>query len=249
MICAVAPSTCSQLSTTSSIERTSSVSTMRSRSATPVRGETPRVSRNAAATASLVAHPAEVDEPRVPTLLPCELDGQARLPHAGRTREGDDPRAVDRAPVEPREVVVPADERVGRLRQVPGASARGGARRGHGDTPIGFERRDRQHRPGARNALQRVAAPLDELDAGARDQVADAGGHEHLTGLAERDQARRDRDAEPGDVVTPPLDLARRGPRRGWRCPARPGGPSPRARHGGHGPGRRTPRARRHRWT
>ena len=70
------------------------------------------------------------------------------------------------------------------------------------------------------HALQRVAAPLDELDAGARDQVADARGDEHLAGLAERDQARRDRDAETGDVVAAPLDLARVHARRGCAMPS-----------------------------
>ena len=111
---AVASRTCSQLSTTRRSERGSSASTRRSQSETPWRGDTPNVSRNARGDGGRFDHPAQVDEPALAARLPGELDREPRLADPAGPRERHEPRARDGVG-QPFEVVVPPEERVGRL--------------------------------------------------------------------------------------------------------------------------------------
>ena len=246
-------STCSQLSTTSSIERTLE----RLDDAVAV-GHPGRVARRRACRGTpprpprRVGDPAEVDEPASRARAPARTRSASRvLPTPPGPASVTSRDRVDGA-VEAREVVVAADERVGRLRQVPGASARPAREaraRAHRRRAVPSVA-TAQHRPRARDALQRVAAPLDELDAGAGDQVA----HRRRSRAPRR--ARRARPGAPRSRRRARRRRRRatrsrsRAPRRGCAMPELGQAlPSPRARRAARGPAPRTPRARRRRWT
>src|SRR5690349_15480849 len=61
--------------------------------------------------------------------------------------------------------------------------------------------------PVAGHALQRVRAPIVELQLGPDHEILDRAGDEDLAGPRDRAHARADVHADAGDVVLPPLDL------------------------------------------
>src|SRR5438128_792278 len=100
--------------------------------------------------------------------------------------------------------------------------------------------------PLARNALQLVAAAVDEFDTRARDQVLDGPGDEHLSGLCERGNAGASVNGDSPNGVLRELDLP--GVETGaYLEPERPDALDDRARTANAAPARRMSRRTRRR--
>ncbi len=174
-----------------------------------MRGDTPNVSRNAPATAAGSTTRLKSTNQHSRPDRRGELDREPRLADPARPRERHEPRARDGVG-QPLEVVVPPEERVGRLGHVRRDLRRLGSRvRRQPRLDRRSCLRNRVRRPRAGDVPEHLRTALDELDTGSGHQFSHDRGHENLVRLGECEQPRRDGDAEPGDVVAAELDLAR----------------------------------------
>ena len=155
-----------------------------------------------------VGDTAEIDEPALDLGTPRVLDREPCLADAARPGERDQPRARHGGR-DACQIVVASHERIRRLRQVRREPGRRHAPLPADRLDVRLRHRDRVGHPRSRDALQHACAPRDEVDAGTADELPHRRGDEDLAGIRQREQARRDRDAETRDIVAACFDLAR----------------------------------------